>query len=109
MTTVGTGKFACTLPKDWATLPEDQSFGTVSAVATDSQDRVYVLQPAEPPIVGFNWDGNCLTSWGNGNIVSPHGLFIADDILYLTDLGGSVAMKYTLDGKPLQIMGAHGV
>ncbi len=109
MTTVGAGKYTYTLVQDWAKLPAGQSFGTVSAVATDSQDRVYVFQRTEPPVVIFDRDGNYLSSWGNGNFVSPHGLFIADDIVYLTDREGSVAMKYTLDGKPLQIIGTHGV
>ena len=90
MTTVGTGKYIYTLVQEWAKLPEGQSFGTVSAVATDSQDRVYVFQRAEPAVVVFDRDGN---------FVSPHGLFIADDIIYLTDREGPVAMKYTLDGK----------
>ena len=109
MTTVGGGKYTYTLVQDWAKLPAGQSFGTVSAVATDSQDRVYVFQRAEPPVVVFDRDGNFLSSWGNGNFVSPHGLFITDDIIYLTDREGSVAMKYTLEGKPLQIIGSHGV
>ena len=76
---------------------------------TDSQDRVYVFHRAEPPVVVFDRDGNFLSSWGNGNFVSLHGLFIADDIIYLTDREGPVAMYYTLDGKPLQILGTHGV
>ena len=109
MTTVGSGKYTYTLIQDWAKLPTGQSFGTVSAVATDSQDRVYVFQRAEPPVVVFGRDGNFLSSWGNGAFVSPHGLYIADDIVYLTDREGSVAMRYTLDGKPLQILGTHGV
>ena len=109
MTTVGTGKFTYTYVQDWAKLPPGQSFGTVSAVATDSQDRVYAFQRTEPPVVVFDRDGNFLSSWGNGAFVNPHGIYIADDIIYLTDREGSVAMKYTLDGKPLQIIGTHGV
>ena len=108
MTTVGTGKYTYTYIQDWAKLPPGQSFGTVSAVATDSQDRVYAFQRTEPPVVVFDRDGNFLSSWGNGAFVNPHGIFIADDIIYLTDREGSVAMKYTLDGKPLQIIGIHG-
>ncbi|MCH8282435.1 MAG: hypothetical protein J4O03_12665 [Chloroflexi bacterium] len=108
MTTVGTGKYTYTYIQDWAKLPPGQSFGTVSAVATDSQDRVYAFQRTEPPVVVFDRDGNFLSSWGNGAFVNPHGIFIADDIIYLTDREGSVAMKYTLDGKPLQIIGTHG-
>ena len=74
------------------------AFGTVSAVATDSQDRVYAFQRAAPPVLVFDRDGNFLSSWGNGAFVDPHGIYIADDIIYLTDREGSVAMKYTLDG-----------
>ena len=109
MTTVGAGKYTYRLIQDWAKLPPGESFGTVSAIATDSQDRVYAFQRKEPPVVIFDPEGNYLGSWGNGNFVSHHGLYISDDIVYVTDREGSVAMKYTLDGKPLQILGAHGV
>ena len=109
MTTVGAGKFTYTLIQDWGKLPAGQSFGTVSAIATDSQDRVYAFQRTDPPVLVFDRDGNYLSSWGNGNFVSPHGLFIKDDIVYVTDREGSTAMKYTLDGKPLQVIGEHGV
>ena len=109
MTTVGAGKYTYRLIQDWAKLPPGESFGTVSAIATDSQDRVYAFQRKEPPVVIFDREGNYLGSWGNGSFVSPHGLYISDDIVYVTDREGSVAMKYTLDGKPLQILGVHGV
>lgn len=108
MTTVGAGKFTYTYIQDWANMPADRSLGTVSAIATDSQDRVYAFQRAEPPVVIFNRNGEFLSSWGNGNFVDPHGLFIKDDIVYLTDREGSTAMRYTLDGKPLQIIGTLG-
>ena len=108
MTTVGAGKFTYTYIQDWAKMPAGQSLGTISAIATDSQDRVYAFQRAEPPVVIFNRNGEFLSSWGNGNFVDPHGLFIKDDIVYLTDREGSTAMRYTLDGKPLQIIGTLG-
>ena len=109
MTTVGSGKYSYRLEQDWAKLPPGEEFGTVSAVATDSQDRVYVFQRKDPPVLVFDRDGNFLNSWGNGNFENPHGIFIADDIVYLTDREGSVAMKYTLEGKPLQLIGTRGV
>ena len=40
MASVGTGKYTYELTTDWAKLPAGESFGVVSAVATDSQDRV---------------------------------------------------------------------
>jgi DNA-binding beta-propeller fold protein YncE len=109
MTTVGTGKYTYRLEQDWAKLPPGEEFGTVSAVATDSQDRVYAFQRKDPPVVVFDRNGNYLSAWGHGNFENPHGIFIADDIVYLTDREGSVAMKYTLEGKPLQLIGTRGV
>ena len=109
MTTVGAGKYTYRLEQDWAKLPPGEEFGTVSAVATDSHDRVYVFQRKDPPVMVFDREGNFLNSWGNGNFENPHGIFIADDSVYITDREGSVEMKYTLEGKPLQIIGTRGV
>ncbi len=109
MTTVGTGKYTYELIESWAKLPEGETFGMVSAVATDSQDRVYAFQRKEPPIVIFDRQGNYLGSWGINAITNPHGIFIKDDIVYITDREDSVCLRYTLDGKPLQILGERGV
>jgi len=81
----------------------------VSAVATDSQDRVYGFQRKDPPIVIFDRDGNFLSSWGNGAFDFAHGISISDDTVYLTDRNNSVCLMYTLDGKPIQMLGRHGV
>jgi DNA-binding beta-propeller fold protein YncE len=81
----------------------------VSAVATDSQDRVYAFQRKDPPIVIFDRDGNYLSSWGNGSFLFAHGISITNDIVYLTDRDSSVCLMYTLDGKPIQMLGRHGV
>jgi DNA-binding beta-propeller fold protein YncE len=81
----------------------------VSAMATDSQDRVYAFQRKDPPIVIFDREGKYLSSWGNGAFLFAHGIFIANDIVYLTDRDSSVCLIYTLDGKPIQMLGRHGV
>ena len=57
----------------------------------------------------FDRDGNFLNSWGISAITDPHGIFIEDDIIYLTDRADSVALKFTLDGKALQVIGRRGV
>ncbi|MCI0441104.1 MAG: hypothetical protein L0177_18530, partial [Chloroflexi bacterium] len=94
MTTVGTGSFRYKLIQDWARLPEGETFGVVSSLATDSQDRVYVFQRKEPPIVIFDPDGNYLGAWGHKAITLPHGFSIVGDIVYLTDREDSVCLKY---------------
>jgi hypothetical protein len=109
MATIGTGKYTYTLIQDWAKLPPGETFAMVSAVATDSQDRVYAFQRKDPPIVVFDRDGNYLSSWGNGAFLFAHGIHIADDVVYLTDRDSSVCLIYTLDGKPIQMLGRHGV
>ena len=109
MATVGNGKYTYELIQDWPKLPEGESLGIVSAVATDSQDRVYVFQRQDPPVMIFDPDGNYLSCWGIGAITDPHGITISDDIVYITDRSDQVAVKFTLDGKPLQVIGNRGV
>jgi DNA-binding beta-propeller fold protein YncE len=57
----------------------------------------------------FDRDGNYLDRWGIGAITDPHGINIVDDIVYITDRSDHVAVKFTLDGKPLQVIGDRGV
>jgi DNA-binding beta-propeller fold protein YncE len=108
MTTVGSGAYTYTLIENWAKLPPGQKFGNTSAVATDSQNLVYVFHRADPPILVFDPDGNYLRSWGLGAFANPHGIYIENDIVYLTDREDSVCLIYTLDGKPLQVIGHRG-
>jgi len=102
MTTVGSGKFTYEFVQDWPTLPAGEELGVVSSVATDSQDRVYAFQRKDPPVMVFDRDGIYLNSWGMGAITDPHGINIVDDVVYITDRADHVAVKFTLDGKPLR-------
>jgi DNA-binding beta-propeller fold protein YncE len=108
MATVGTGDYRYVLIENWAKLPQGETFGNASAVATDSQNRVYLFQRNDPPILVFDPDGNLLDSWGARAFANPHGIYIQDDIVYLTDREDSVCLKYTLDGRPLQVFGTRG-
>jgi len=108
MTTVGAGRYTFEVHEQWAVLPTGWTFGPVSAVATDSQDRVYAFQRKDPPVVVFDRHGTYLTSWGSGAITDPHGISITDDVVYITDRNDHVALKFTLDGKPLMVLGRRG-
>jgi DNA-binding beta-propeller fold protein YncE len=94
--------------RDFFKLPEGQSFGLVSRVAADSQDRIYVFQRKDPPVVVFARDGKYLGAWGSGAVKDPHGLKIVDDVVYTTDRSDSVARSFTLDGTPLLELGERG-
>ena len=47
----------------------------VAGVATDSQDRVYVFNRGEHPVMVFQADGTFLSSWGEGEFVRAHGIW----------------------------------
>src|SRR3984885_735514 len=109
MTQTGTGEYTYELIRDFLKLPNGERFGLVSRVATDAQDRVYVFQRKNPPVVVFDREGNYLGAWGAGEVTDPHGLKIVDDVVYTTDRSDSVAKSFTLDGKPLLELGQRGV
>ena len=109
VSTVGAGRYTYVLNEAWGKLPPGDTFGFVSAVATDSQDRVYAFQRKDPPIVILDRDGNYLGAWGNGAFLFAHGLSITNDVVYVADRDSSVCLVYTLDGKPIQILGRHGL
>ena len=108
MATVGSGSYRYEVIESWATLPAGWTFGGVSAVATDSQDRVYAFQRKDPPILIFDKNGAFLGSWGSSAFADPHGINIVDDVIYVTDRNDHVALKFTLDGKPLMVVGTRG-
>lgn len=79
----------------WGSLPDDWMFGTVSGVAVDSQDNVWVLHrprtvPADaqgraaPSVVILDPDGNMVDAWGGPTTAyewpqNEHGIHIDDD------------------------------
>ena len=55
----GSGQYKYDLIGDWGKLPSGSSWGRVTGVAVDSQERVYVCQQLkDPPILVFDKDGN---------------------------------------------------
>jgi DNA-binding beta-propeller fold protein YncE len=92
----------------WPVLPASLKFGPVSAVATDSQDRVYVLQRAQPPVLVFDQTGKFLRSWGKGLTKNPHGLRIDHaNHVWITDTGRHLVMKFDTKGKLLLSLGKN--
>ena len=105
MTIVGSGSYTYELVENWAKLPDGWTFGGVSAVATDSQDRVYAFQRKDPPVVIFDKHGAYVGSWGSSAFADPHGINIVNDVIYVTDRNDHVALKFTLDGRQLIVFG----
>jgi hypothetical protein len=102
---VGQGEFRYELVPDWEQIPNDWSHGDVAGVATDSQDRVYVFNRSEHPLLVYNRDGSFIKSWGEGIFKRPHGITIHQDIVYLVDDSDHTVRKFTLDGELLEMLG----
>ena len=105
MVTVGSGKYTYELVEDWAKLPAGWTLGQV-AIVTDSQDRVYLFNRSDHPLIVLDREGNFLNSWGEGALPDAHGIFIdGNDNLFLPVKNSHVVLKYTSDGKLLMTMG----
>ena len=90
----------------WPQLPANVKLGMVSAVATDSADRVYVFHRGKQPILVFDRDGKFLRSWGDDVLKTPHGLRIdRDNNVWVTDIGHHLLMKFDAEGKLLLTLG----
>ena len=102
----GTGKHTYELAKEWAKLPKGWSFLDVAGLATDSQDRVYVLNRSDHPVMVFDREGNFLTLWGEGYFKRAHGSCEGPDgSIYCTDDGHHIVSKFTPEGKLLLELG----
>ena len=108
MAQVGTGDYRYEVIHDFFKLPPGQEFGMISRVAADDQDRIYVFQRKDPPVVVFESGGKYLGAWGSGEVTDPHGLKIVGDTVYTTDRSDSVAKSFTLDGKVKLRLGTPG-
>ena len=108
MAQVGTGKYTYELIPDFFKSPDGEPFGLISRVAADDQDRIYVFQRRNPPVVVFDREGKYLGAWGSGEVTDPHGLKIVGDTVYTTDRSDSVAKSFSLDGKVKLALGKPG-
>ncbi len=105
---VGAGQYTYELIEDFAKLPEGETFGVISRVTTDEENRLYVFQRKDPAVLVFNTDGKFSHSWGVGAFKRPHGFKIVGDRAYLVDQVDCVALIYTLDGKLIKTIGTRG-
>src|SRR2546423_1459210 len=93
------------LVPDWEQLPSGWSHGDVAGVATDSQDRVFVFNRSEHPVIIYDRDGRFVSSWGEGVFTRPHGITIHRDVVYCADDTDHTVRALTLEGKLLWTLG----
>ncbi len=108
-TVVGAGKFCYQVAVGWPKVPPGHAFVEVTAVATDSADRVYVFNRGEHPVMIFAAGGEFLGSWGEGGFARAHGMTIGpDDAVYCVDDLDHTVRKFSLEGRLLLTLGTSG-
>jgi DNA-binding beta-propeller fold protein YncE len=106
----GSGKFIYELISDWPKWPKDWDVTCCTGGATDSANRVYVLNRSEHPIGVFEADGTFLFSFGEGLFGRAHGVFVDDeDIIYCSDDVDHIVMKFNTKGELIETIGTRGV
>ena len=94
------------LIEDWAKCPEGWPFSDVAGLSIDSEDRIYILNRGEHPVMVFDREGNLLTSFGEGFFNQVHGIQVCTDgSVYCTDYGNHTVSKFSQEGKLLQVLG----
>ncbi len=113
----------------WAKLPDGREWGATSAVFPANDGRhIWVAERCGAnlcvgsdvdPVILFDPDGNPVKSFGAGQIVWPHGIFVdRDDNVWIADAVGyapvpegvgHTVMKFSPDGELLMQLGKEGV
>ena len=95
----------------WPQLSETSTFAGVAGVDVDSQNRVFIIHRANPPIICFDGStGKILTSWGNDQFTSlAHGLEVdpADNV-WVVDAKHHQIFKFSPQGNLLMTLGTKG-
>ncbi|HYZ62447.1 MAG TPA: peptidyl-alpha-hydroxyglycine alpha-amidating lyase family protein [Acetobacteraceae bacterium] len=106
---LGEGEWRYEPVEGWGKLPPGWRFKEIGGVGTDRQDRVYVFNRGEHPMIVFDRDGNFVRSWGEGMFPRAHGLHMGpDDTVWLTDDADHTVRQCTLEGKVLLTLGIPG-
>jgi hypothetical protein len=82
------------------------NFGECSGIAVDRKDHVGVFNPAPHPVIEFDKDGDFRQSWGEGKVLSSHGIRVdPEGNVWGVDVGGHRVLKFRSEGKVLMGIG----
>ena len=113
----------------WAKIPHGLWFKEATSVAVDADDRVYVFNRGNMPVMIFDKDGNLVDTWGNdtplsgtelfedpygnmmprfigGRFIRPHAIIVDhEENLWLVDDVGNLITKTDKKGNTLLTIG----
>lgn len=110
--------------RTWGELPPGVKWAAVTAIEPAPDGTIYVVHRCfenscanrpEAPILKYNAAGTLLGSFGQGQLIFPHGGTVdREGNLWMTDAGsapgkGHQAIKFSPDGKILMTLGKAGV
>ena len=105
----GVGKHSYERVDEWARLPSGESFLDICGIAIDGQDRVYLLNRGNHPVMVFDREGNLEASWGEGYFSRAHGSCIGPDgSIYCTDDRNHTVTKFDAESNVLMVLGTKG-
>ena len=108
-TRLGSGDYVYEELAGWAQLPEGWTFKEVADVTVDAQDRVYVFNRGDHPLMVFEADGSFVCAWGEELFVRPHGITTGPEgTLYCVDDGAHCIYQCSFDGQVLMTIGVPG-
>jgi hypothetical protein len=76
---VGSGDFRFAVEPGWAKLPDDWDLKDVGGVAVDAQDRVFVFNRGDRPMIVLDREGVVQPDWGADTFNRPHAVHLAPD------------------------------
>src|SRR5580698_3050737 len=107
---VGSADFRFQVEPNWAKLPYEWDLKDVGGVAVDRQDRVFVFNRGDCPMIVFDREGSVLSTWGETIFSRPHAVHLTpDETIWCADEGDHVIHRCTLDGKALFTLGTPGI
>ena len=80
----------------------------MSAIDSDSQDRVYFFNRGDHSVIILDRDGRFLDAWGKGHFARPHGITIVGDRVYCMDDFDHTVKVLSLDGELMLTLGTNG-